>query len=69
MDANAQGVIRDIIQNTLEKAYHDSILLGIGVVVFRPDLTVEYVPPEKYLQMADALKWAHRESKLVLPKD
>ncbi len=39
-------------------AYRDSLTYGVGVMVFRGG-EVEHVPAEKFLELADGLKWAH----------
>ncbi len=40
-------------------AYRDSLKHGIGVLVVRGG-QVDYIPPEKYLEMAEGLQWAYK---------
>lgn len=38
------------------QAMEDAMILGLGVVVIRPDMRMERIGPERYLEMAEALK-------------
>lgn len=62
MDADAQGV------SPFTLAAQDAILYGAGWIVIRPNGEIEHVPPEKYLQAADDLSWAHEQISKSLPK-
>ena len=58
-------------EDTSEQAWYqameDAMILGLGVVVIRPDMTMERIGPERYLEMADSLKWASYQN--TLPKE
>jgi hypothetical protein len=42
-------------------AYLDALKYGAGLVVFRPGTDPEYIPPERYLEIAEALKWSDKQ--------
>lgn len=44
------------IETAWHKAMEDAVLLGLGIIIIRPDLSMERIGPERYLEMADALK-------------
>ena len=66
MENNPERVT-EIVCDSLESAIHDAVMMGMGGLVLRPDLTMEHIPPERYLEMAEALVWATKEYK-ELPK-
>lgn len=49
-------------------AAEDAMLYGMGVMVIRSNGVIEYVPPENYLQAAEALSWAYDSIRRGLPK-
>lgn len=49
-------------------AAEDAILYGTGWMVIRSNGVIEHIPPEKYLQAADALSRAYYDIKRKLPK-
>lgn len=57
MESDAEGV------NPFEQASLDAVMYGTGVLVIRNNGLIEHIPPEKYLEMADALKWAAENNK------
>lgn len=42
-------------------AYLDALKYGAGLVVIRPGQEPEYIPPERYLEIAEAMKVTHRQ--------
>ena len=44
-------------------AAQDAILYGAGWMVIRANGEIEHIPPEKYLQAADAISWAYYDIK------
>lgn len=49
-------------------AAEDAMLYGMGVMVIRSSGVIEHIPPEKYLEAAEALTWAHEQIRRGLPK-
>ena len=62
MDADAEGI------SPFGLAVQDAFLYGAGWIVIRPNGEIEHIPPEKYLEAAEALKWANYEVNKTLPK-
>lgn len=50
----------DVVQ-----AVTDALIMGVGVMIVRNTPTrgvvLEHVPVDKYLELSDALQWAHQE--------
>lgn len=42
-------------------AYLESLRTGLGVIVIRDGQDIEQIPPEKYLELAEALIAKHQE--------
>ena len=38
-----------------EEVAQDAIILGMGVMILRSDMTLERIPPEKYHELTEAL--------------
>lgn len=62
MDADAKRV------SPFEQAAQDAILYGAGWLVIRPNGEIEHIPPEKYLEAAEALSWAYDDIRKGLRK-
>ena len=63
MDSDAQSL------SPFERAAQDALVYGTGVLVIRQHGVIEHIPPEEYLEMADALKWAAQNNRWKeLPK-
>lgn len=49
-------------------AAEDAMLYGTGWMVIRSNGVIEHIPPEKYLEAAEALTWSHEQISKGLPK-
>lgn len=52
----------------LDRALEDAILYGAGWMVIRPNGEIQHLRPEKYLEAAEVLQWAHARIE-ALPKE
>ena len=64
---------QDKIKDVMDKAVTDALLYGIGVVliqrdIIKNDLEMCHVPPEQYMELTDALEFAHKNIDRSLPK-
>ena len=42
-------------------AYLDALKYGTGVVMIHSNKPPEHIPPERYLEVAEGLTWAHKQ--------
>ena len=42
-------------------AQRDAMRYGTGFIALHDDKEPEHIPPEKYLEVAETLKWAHEK--------
>ena len=42
-------------------AYMDALKYGTGIIALHNGKEPEHIPPERYLETAEALQWAHKQ--------
>ena len=53
----------DAEDHPLIKARIDALMFGTGVVLVKNNGDVEHIPPERYMELSEALTWADEQIK------